>query len=311
MARAKRNRKRGFTLVELMVVAALMAVLLVAAVPAVRGLMQSNSMANAENLVRATLITARTYAMKHHVAAGVRFQQDGHMVVVYASNYDDVINPDDYMNIPIYEMKAAWGIAPAKLPDPWRVTTAGLGYDAGSLSTNAGHLAEVLNYDPADGYYAAAPEWTDEEHAWMTFPLVVFSPRGKVILPECTFSGSSSDPWYPTLEGAFGKCTTAQTNDNPDPGHDPLRYTDQGGIVGWVCNSYKNYNPHCSHWVRVEAPTVTSLLRIFDYEQFKAANPPSMNAIEAMLATRSDLVIDVNTGQVVRSAAFMEVEGNN
>lgn len=304
-----RKALKAFTLIELMVVAAIISILLTLTVPAIRGLVESSSLAQTDNMVRATLISARTYAMKNSVVAGVRFQQDGHMVTIYARNNHDVFNPDDFINPPIFDMKAVAGYEPGRCADPWRVTTAGMGYHAGTIGVNVGHYVSTM----VTGQYSEYPpasEWMDEEHAWFVFPVVLFSPRGKVILADCKFHYSTdpSSGWYPTMDGAFGKATDRDPNNNPIPSHSQTRYIDQGGKIGWRSNSYKG---SASHWIPVEAPTVTSVLRVFNYEEFKGCNPPSTDAIESMLATRSDCVVDPHTGQVVRMRAYTDVINNN
>lgn len=60
------NRKRGFTLIELVITIALMAILLVVAVPGMRNLIQDNKMAAQANDVVTAVNTARLEAIKRN-----------------------------------------------------------------------------------------------------------------------------------------------------------------------------------------------------------------------------------------------------
>ncbi len=311
-----RTPPRGFTLVELMVVAAIIAVLLITVLPAVRGLLQSSSQAQAENAVRGILTTARVYAMKHRVVAGVRFQGDGHAVVIYARNHEQMDTPDSLSITPVYDMKAVEGVAPARIPDPWRVTAWDVGECRWTGSSGWMGAAGVWS-GTSDNGYPAAPEWLSREEEWFVYPVVLFSPLGKPLLAECKFSNS----WYPTMDGAFGNATDQESNPWPQPAHPQLKFTVQPAVVGWKSRTYYyglGYKGGGSHRVPVEAPTVTRAPRLFNYEQFRLYDPAEIqtnatvrnDAMRVILDTAVDLRIDQNTGMTIRMEPFRESEGN-
>jgi prepilin-type N-terminal cleavage/methylation domain-containing protein len=295
----------GFTLIELMVVAAIIAALLTVTVPAIKGLLQTSQVAQADNLLRASLFSARTYAVHQSVVAGMRCQDDGHLVQIYARNSNQSYSRDDYTQVPIYDMKAVEAVEPETLPDPWRVTVRDVGVcdrlgGSGSM--------EVTWLGQTGAGYPAAKEWMEGDHPWFVFPVVLFSPQGRVILSDCKFR-YSTDPnqaWYPTMEGAFGACTDRYSNTYPDPDHSQLRYTNQVAMVGWRCNDYKGGG---SHDVPVESPSVSAALRLFNYKEFRGASNKTL-ALLGIISTASDCVLDVNTGLPVRRRAN-EMTGSN
>jgi len=69
-------RRRGFTLVELMVVIFIIAALAVIAAPAVTAMLRGNAQSHAVNLIRAQLATARSVAISQHRQAGVIFFEE-------------------------------------------------------------------------------------------------------------------------------------------------------------------------------------------------------------------------------------------
>jgi prepilin-type N-terminal cleavage/methylation domain-containing protein len=299
--------RRAFTLIEMMIVVAVMTVLLAVTMPAIKGIMQTSQLVQADNMLRATLMSGRSYAIQHQVIAGVRFQEDGHMVVVYARNMNDTYNRENYMVPPVYDMKSVDGMEPQKLPDPWRVTFRDVGDCYNPTNGSGGMLVSWIG--PTEYGYLAAPQWLDQDNAWFVFPLVLFSPAGRVIFSQCRFSGDPSRPWYPTLEGAFGQVVDTVANNNPIPGQPYLKYTNQGVLVGWRCNSYKGGG---SHNIPVEAPSLSSALRLFNYKEFRAVQATGNNkaALLGIAATGSDCLLDVSTGMIVRERANMQTGSN-
>ncbi len=204
----------GFTLIELMVVAAIIAVLLTLTVPAMRSLIQTNQRAQAENQMRSVLLSARSYAMKHRVVAGVRFQEDGNMVQVYASNYDEQFTMETHWEEGIvYQMRAIDGVAPQKLPDPWRVTTLDIAPMDHDLNPQSYWL----------GTWTSAPEWTDTEHAWFVHNLALFDASGRLVLAQAQFP----EDWHPNTDEAFGRLTGSDVT----WAHQPYRSVPQGPHV--------------------------------------------------------------------------------
>lgn len=209
MSRSSQTRPSGFTLIELMVVVAIISILLTLTVPAIKGMMETSQLAQAENLMRSTLLSARSYAMKNCVVAGLRFQEDGHMVLVYAENYADVFTPDAHYQDITYQMRAVPERLPERLPDPWRVTTL--------------DLANMDGYDPGVYWFPtwkAAPEWCDTDNAWFVYPLVLFDANGRLMLGKAQFPTG----WYPSTSGSFDKLTGSGVT----WAHQPYRSTPQG-----------------------------------------------------------------------------------
>ena len=69
-------RPAGFTLLELLVVMAIIVLLVALSIPAIKTLTQSNGQAQAVNLVRTMISTARSIAISQHRMAGVVFFEE-------------------------------------------------------------------------------------------------------------------------------------------------------------------------------------------------------------------------------------------
>ncbi len=342
------RRRSGVTLIELLAVSAIIASLMTVTIPAVKGLLQTSQLAQAENLMRATLYSARTYAVQEAAVAGVRFQDDGHMVQIYARNDDRTYSPKDFTKVPVYSMRAVEGVEPARLPDPWRVTVR----DVGNCDTASGLSGDMLATwtGKTERGYVAAKEWLEGEHPWFVFPVTVFSPQGRVILPDLVFHYSTdpSSGWYPTMEGSFGALTDGQSNPYPNP-PTQLHYTNQVAAVGWrsggniaggadpylsysagsTADSSKGgdgsprYSGQCggnrcckgsksasaSYNVPVQTPTVSAQLRLFNYTEFRGT-PNKELALLGILSSSSDCILDVNTGLPVRARAHQQTMAN-
>lgn len=77
---AKPNKQRnraGFTLVEILVVVAIIAIMISLTVPATSTMVRSYRQASAKSLVRSAMAQAQAYAVKERKYAGLRFQKDG------------------------------------------------------------------------------------------------------------------------------------------------------------------------------------------------------------------------------------------
>ncbi len=342
-----RTGRGGFTLIELMVVAAIIASLLTVTIPAIKGLLQTSQLAQADNMLRAALYSARTYALHESVVGGVRFQDDGHMVQIYARNSRETYDPDDLRSRVPFDMRAVEGTEPLRLPDPWRATAADVGrYGYGhEIGTHMAQLWIGPTQGPGSGYFAA-PEWLSGEHPWFVFPVVLFNPEGRVILSECKFrySTNPNNGWYPTMDGSFGalcdnvtnynRCYHVPGSSNPRiyrPGSEPLKYTNQVQIVGWRCTSIHQYKGSESHHIPIESPSVTAEPHLFNYREFRGqfnhgstelvdyeriyrTDPNGFDALQTtclgVTASGSTTLLDVNTGLPIRRRAH-QMTGQN
>ncbi len=77
------NHKRGFTLIEIMVVVAIIALLAVLVVPSLRAMQSANARSQAYNTINAALMAARSYAIMNGVTTAARFQPNGKIFLVY------------------------------------------------------------------------------------------------------------------------------------------------------------------------------------------------------------------------------------
>ncbi|MCG3179233.1 MAG: hypothetical protein BIFFINMI_01566 [Phycisphaerae bacterium] len=266
------DRRRGFTLVELMVVAAIIAVLLTLTVPAVTGLLHSSQGAQAENLIRASLMGTRYYAIRNSTVAGLRFQADGHMVMCYARNNDTVLTVDSYMNVPIYEMASVTGEAVPQLEGAYRVSV-----------RDVGNFGYYYTWPPV---WKANPEWLAVNNncdGWFVYPVVLFAPTGKVILGQCIFySGAGGHTaWHSSTAGSFGKATD-------------ITYAFQG------VNS------------SITGPTVTTQPMLIDYVTFRgnARGGDIDQALMGLDGGSEDIMLDVNTGMIIRQNDQYRTQNN-
>ncbi len=75
--------KRVFTLIETMVVVAILVVLVALILPSIRAMQAGNARARAFNIINAALQAARSYAIMHGVNTAARFQPNGKIFIVY------------------------------------------------------------------------------------------------------------------------------------------------------------------------------------------------------------------------------------
>jgi len=75
--------KRGFTLIELMVVVAIIAFLGILSMPTIRSMNATNARAQTLNTINAALMSARSYAIMNGVTTAARFQPNGKIFLVY------------------------------------------------------------------------------------------------------------------------------------------------------------------------------------------------------------------------------------
>lgn len=68
--------KNGFTLIELMVVMAIIVILILVAVPSIKAITKGNGVVQSNNMIRAALANARAAAISQHRPAGVIFFEE-------------------------------------------------------------------------------------------------------------------------------------------------------------------------------------------------------------------------------------------
>ena len=114
--------KKGFSIIELLVVMAIVAALVALAIPAINAMQKSFNSTGTESMISAALATARTLAISNHQYAGVRFQK------IYDSA--GALKADQYMIFIIFDSEketgsvgwvcgfvAVEGYKPIKLPE--------------------------------------------------------------------------------------------------------------------------------------------------------------------------------------------------
>jgi len=88
----KSTEQYGFTLIEMLIVVAIIAVMTAIAVPNVVTMVRSQKMSSARNTIQSVLSQARAYAAQKQKYAGVRFQQAAngrqYLVLIEKSGYD-------------------------------------------------------------------------------------------------------------------------------------------------------------------------------------------------------------------------------
>jgi prepilin-type N-terminal cleavage/methylation domain-containing protein len=77
------NHKKGFTLIEILVVISIIALLAVLTIPAIRAMQVGNARAQAYNIINSALQAARSYAIMNTVNTAARFQPNGKIYLVY------------------------------------------------------------------------------------------------------------------------------------------------------------------------------------------------------------------------------------
>jgi len=96
----------GFTLVEMLVVVAIVGLLTALTVPNVPGMIRSHKMSAARNLIKSALGQAQAHAAKYQKYAGVRFQFDrdgwekGQQYLVLIEKHPDPSNANGFVAVP-------------------------------------------------------------------------------------------------------------------------------------------------------------------------------------------------------------------
>jgi len=185
------SRQSGLTLTEMTVVIAIVAMLAVFGLPAVRALLSSfETQGGARAMISAALASARAIAAKERHYAGVRFQK------AYDPNDPDPLNAAQYMVFIVHDpegtraapgFRAVEGLQPIRLPD-----------SVGVMDLRTGSTEINSNDDINE----------EEELTDTTTFSIVFSPSGKLVIHEVrAMSNTSRDDIFNTvfyIKNGFG-----------------------------------------------------------------------------------------------------------
>ncbi len=188
----ERNRKKSaFTLIEMVVVIAIIAVLIVFGMPAARTMVNSfHSEGDTRAMINSALSTARAIAEKQHTYAGVRFQK------MYVANDTELLNSPQYMIFIIYDpqmgatiaiesgFRTVEGMEPIKLPESVGVMDLRVRTNSSDAGKNDDDVVTDARISSADGLRNAT-----------TFS-VVFSSSGRLIIENVRVrnrNGSTND----------------------------------------------------------------------------------------------------------------------
>jgi len=183
------RRHRGLTLIEITVVVAIIALLMVVVIPALRALTGSFvSAGTAQAMIEAALSSARTIAMREQHYAGVRFQKAYHaegplhaaQYMVFIVHDPDGMKPDPNDNDFATGFRAVEGVKPIKLPDA--VGVMDLCVVTQRVRSKPSSSTHVCLDEVGSGQ--EANELIDEHHELsdMTSFSIVFTPTGNVVI---------------------------------------------------------------------------------------------------------------------------------
>jgi hypothetical protein len=252
-------------------------------------MINSGQQAQAVNILRSTLLVVRDYALTRGVPAGVRFQDDGRVVPIYATNagQHDATNyrtsgggnqlPGQPANP--FQMHAIPGMAPSMMPGMYRVTC--LDYTYQGYGSN-----EIQQTS-----WWITPNWfTGQE--WFLTSVLLFSSRGRAIQARVQFPQG----WAPA--------STGSSNTSYDR---------------WLSTTTTYY--YQGDLVPSTGPSVSTDFRVYDYGAVQpymsqaaftgTGGTPNEQMIEGwrlMERTGSDFVVDSNTGRLIRKGADLAVE---
>ena len=198
------KQKAAFSLVELLVVMAIIATLVALAIPAINAMQKSFNSTGTESMISAALATARTLAISNNQYAGVRFQKI----------YDPAgaLKAEQYMTFIIYDSSgltgwvcgfiAVEGYKPIKLPSnigvidkiiwPARHTFIDPLPNCGTSTVEASPaIADLDDSNPLN----LAPDGSNRNITDISTFSIVFSPAGKLVsqVMRCGAKGAGDD----------------------------------------------------------------------------------------------------------------------
>jgi len=196
---------RGFTLLELLLVMAIVVAVMSAAAPAVRGTLDGVSLTGAAETLEGHLSLARQVAMSRNLPVEVRFYQDTSI----PSNPWRIVG----MVIPAIstgQAKDEWVSAPATLPGTVIIdTTEGKDFSTILTNTNAGTPSSATP-DPVGPWKSREPDSAVYRVRGKSYVAFRFQPNGSTNLPASA-DASVNQAWSLSLKNLKDRSTNGLT----------------------------------------------------------------------------------------------------
>jgi prepilin-type N-terminal cleavage/methylation domain-containing protein len=162
--------KKGFSIIELLVVMAVIAILVGLAIPAINAMQKSFASTGAEGMIGTALSTARTLAISRGQYAGVRFQKAGDPNnALKANQYMIFIIYDEDMSTLSDEFRAIEGYKPIKLPENMGII------DMNKITKDSDIISDPCVIDA-------------------TAFSIIFSPAGKLVIHDVQTRNKDGEP---------------------------------------------------------------------------------------------------------------------
>ena len=202
-------------------VVAIIALVLAVGMPNVPGMLRSNKMSSAKNLIKTALAQAQSYAASHSKYAGIRFQKSANgktylVLIEHDPVFDYNTSPDGTRDIKSVKNPRRFVAIPGAKP---KALPAGIGVlDGNSLS----RYAMLADYDAGLLDYAKAtvlPTGYNCIENYQTFS-IVFSPTGQLVTKDV-----SVYPRYDSMLKTMVGLYNVGTVDNP--AHNGSQYNEK------------------------------------------------------------------------------------